>query len=121
MLQDAATDEDKLQKIWSTVKVPFRITSHPQLGRRDNTSKRPVHVKDIRDEGIANAGVQFSCMFIKRDEHPSVRNEWKRLRDAEAAEKARSENVGCNIRLDMRERRLYKDGIVNDRWNPQYY
>lgn len=36
MLQDAE-DEDKLQKTWSTVAVPFHITSYHRLGHRDNT------------------------------------------------------------------------------------
>lgn len=131
LLQDAEADEDKLQKVWSTIEEPFRITSHRRLGRRQGTRKRPILVtvetKDIRDGVIAkarklkDAGEQFGRIFIKRDEHPSVRNEWKRLKAAEATEKERPENVGCNIRLDMRERRLYKDGIVIDKWNPQYF
>ena len=131
MLQGAATDDDKLKKIWSTVEEPFRVSSHRRLGRREGTRKRPILVivesKDVRDSvktkasKLKNAGDQFKRIYIKRDEHPSVRNEWKRLRAAEAQEKERPENLGCTIRLDTRERRLYKDGVVIDRWNPQYF
>ena len=131
MFQGAATDDDKLKKIWSTVEKPFRVSSHRRLGRREGTRKRPILVivesKDVRDSvttkasKLKNAGDQFKRIYIKRDEHPSVRNEWKRLRAAEAQEKERPENLGCTIRLDTRERRLYKDGVVIDRWNPQYF
>ena len=58
---------------------------------------------------------------MKKDVHPSVRNEWKRLRDAERTEKDRPENVGCVIRLDVRERKLYRDDVVIDKWNPLFF
>ncbi len=70
---------------------------------------------------LKNSGDNYSRIYIKKDVHPSVRNEWRRLRDAETAEKARPENVGCNIRLDTRERKLYKDLVVIDSWNPQSF
>lgn len=31
-------------------------------------------------------------------------------------ERERPENVGCNIYLNVRERKLYKDGLVIDEW-----
>ena len=37
--------------------------------------------------------------------------------DAEKTEKERPENVGCNIYLNTRERQLYKDGEVTDKWS----
>ena len=66
---------------------------------------------------LKTSGVMYSKIFIKKDTHPSIRAEWKRLRDAEKTEKERPENVGCNIHLNTRERHLYKDGEVIDRWN----
>ncbi len=39
----------------------------------------------------------------------------------EAAEKAKPENVGYAIRLDTRERKVYKDNIVIDTWNAQFF
>lgn len=128
-LQDATTDEAKLQRIWETLEL-LRAKSHRRLGRLQDARKRTVMLtvesKDIRDSVISkasklkDAGGQFSRIFIKRDEHPSVGNELKRMRAAEASEE-RSENVGCNIRLDVREWRLYKNGIIIDRWNPQFF
>ncbi len=58
---------------------------------------------------------------MKKDVHPSVRKEWRRLPDVEAAEKAKPENVGCVIRLDTRERKVYKDDTVIDAWNAQFF
>ena len=59
----------------------------------------------------------YSKIYIKKDVNPSIRNEWKRLRDAEKTEKERPENIGCNIHLNTRERKLYKDGVVIDNWS----
>lgn len=66
-------------------------------------------------------GGNFSRIYIKKDVHPSVRKEWRRLRDVEAAEKAKPENVGCVIRLDARELKVYKDNTVIDTWNAQFF
>ena len=56
-------------------------------------------------------------IFIKKNVHPSIKNEWKRLRDAEKIERERPENVGCVIRLEIRERKLFKDGVIINSWS----
>ena len=66
---------------------------------------------------LKEAGAPFERIYIKKDVHPAVRNEWKRLKDVELAEKNRPENVGCTIRLDARERKIYRDNVVIDQWN----
>ena len=63
----------------------------------------------------------YSKIYVKKDVHPSVRKEWQRLRDAEKTERDRPENVGCVVRLDTRERKLYRDGCVIDSWRPQSF
>ena len=68
---------------------------------------------------LKNSGDNFSRIYIKRDVHPRVRKEWRRLRDVETAKKAKPENVGCVIRLDKRERKLYN--VVIDTWNAQFF
>lgn len=87
-----------------------------------------LRVKDQRTSILNNAsqlksaGDNFSRIYIKRDDvHLSIRKEWKRLRDMEAAENARPENVGCITRLDTKERKLYKDDVVIDSWNAQFF
>ena len=66
---------------------------------------------------LKQGGRAYGKIFVKKDIHPSIRNEWKRLHDAERAEKERPENAGCVIRLEPRERKLYKDGVVIDSWS----
>ena len=66
---------------------------------------------------LKTSGDVYSKIYIKKDVHIIVRNEWKRLRDAEKTEKERPENVGCNIYLNTREHQLYKDGEVIDKWS----
>ena len=63
----------------------------------------------------------YDKVYIKKDVHPAVRQEWKRLRDAAAAEKDRPENQGCNIRLVVKQRKLYRDDTVIDKWNMHHF
>ena len=70
---------------------------------------------------LKDAGDLYNRIYMKKDVHPSVREEWKRLRSVEAAEKERPENVGCIICLDTRERKVYRDDVVIDTWNPQFF
>lgn len=129
-LDGVSNDEEKLKKIWTTINEETAIRSHRRLGRRDqgSTRNRPVLVvmdsKSCRDgvlekaKRLKESGSIFSKVYIKKDVHPSVRNEWTRLRKAETAEKERPENAGCSIHFDARERKLYRDGVVIDSWNP---
>ena len=134
-LDGETSDEEKLRKIWTQMGVPSDIVSHRRLGRLDaqqgGSRKRPILVvvttKYVRDDVLANSrklkdsSSQYNRIYVKKDVHPSVRNEWKRLRDAERTEKDRPENVGCVIRLDVRERKLYRDDVVIDKWNPLFF
>ncbi|XP_071529864.1 uncharacterized protein [Panulirus ornatus] len=119
-LDGATTDQEKLDKIWTKLGISDIEGTHRRLGREPPTGdgstqrrSRPILLtlrdKDQRTSILNNAnqlksaGDNFIRIYIKRDVHPSMRKEWKRLRDMEAAEKARPENVGCIIRLDTKE------------------
>ena len=127
-LMGATNDGEKLGKIWSEAGIAEDIQGYRRLGtigegRRCRAILLTVNNREARDRVLAKAPQlkqgDKSCekIFIKKDVHPSIRNEWKRLRDAEKVEKERPENVGCEIRLDTRERKLYKDGVVIDSWS----
>ena len=133
-LDGETSDEEKLRKIWMQMEVAYEVVSHKRLGKLDvqgNSRKRPILVvlasKHVRDNvlantrGLKNSSACFGRIFVKKDLHPSVRNEWKRLKEAERKEKERPENVGCVIRLDVRERKLYRDDVVIDKWNPLFF
>ena len=132
-LNGATSDTEKLRKVWNEVGENTRIHGHRRLGRRDGNvnRKRPILVevesREVRDSilrktsKLKEGGAAYQRIFIKKDVHPSVRNEWKRLREAENLEKNRPENVGCVIRLDPRERKLYRDDVVIDSWSASYF
>ena len=132
-LDGATSEEEKIRKIWDVMDENVVIKEHRRLGRNDpnSTRKRPILIqlesKDLRDRilrktrRLKEAGPAYERVFVKKDVHPSVRNEWKRLRDAENAEKNRPENYGHVIRLDVKERKLYRDDVVIDSWKYQSF
>ena len=128
----ATTDDDKIKKVWTAVEADpdiITIRSHRRLGRVINGNRpRPLLVdvesKSIRDEMLEKSKKlkelqeNYKKIYIKKDSHPEVRKEWKRLRDAEEVEKNKPSNSGCTIRLDFKQRVLYKNDIAIDKWRP---
>ena len=51
-------------------------------------------------------------VYIKRDQHPAILKEWKRLRDFARVEREAPVNVHCNIKVDYKKRAVTKDGEV---------
>lgn len=132
-LEGAMQDEEKISKIWSKMGVGSVSGNHRRLGNNTSpgTRRRPI-LFTLADKGqrstiLDNAnrlktfGDNYNKIYVKKDVHPSVRREWRRLREAEKTEKARPENAGCTVRLDTRERKLYRDADVIDSWNPQFF
>ena len=128
-LDGETTDGGKLRKIWSKLDEPVNIQPCQRLGRAvPGDHKWPILVtlasRQLRDKilgktkKLKESGAPYDSVYVKKDVHPSVRKEWKRLRDAEAAEKVKPEYTGCVIRLDTKERKLYRDGVVIDSWRP---
>ena len=129
-LEGATSEEGKIGKVFDVLQVQAPIRSHRRLGRQEQSATRPrpilvtVDTKSERDAIVGNgkklkeSREALKKIFVKKDIHPAVRKEWKRLHDAEAREKDKPENQGCVIRLDFQERKLYKNNIVIDSWNP---
>ena len=96
-LEKATSDDAKLSKIWDALALPKEVTSFRRLGNgntsRGHDRKRPILVtlptRNGRDTLLEKAkmlktsGQHYSHIYIKKDIHPNVRAEWKRLRDAE--------------------------------------
>lgn len=130
-LEGTTTDEDKLNKIMRKIEAAEEIKSYRRLGTRTDNRRRAillvVNDKDTRDrildkaKTMKQAGGDYAKIYIKKDVHPSVRMEWRRLREVERNEKERPENSGCVIRLDTRERKVYRDGEVIDEWSQQSF
>ena len=127
-LEGEPTDGSKLNKIWWKAGVRDEVKSHRRLGNHNGGDRRrPILVtvtnKQVRDNILEKArllkeaGGEYAKIYIKKDVHPSIRKEWKRLHDAEKAEKERPENTGCVIHFNTRERKIYR---VIDAWNPEF-
>lgn len=125
-LEGATTDEDKIQKVWTTIGSTVGVETSRRLGRAGGR-RRPILVavasREDRDavleraKRLKEAGETFKRIFVKKDTHPAVREEWKRLKDAEKTEKEKPENAGCNIYMNYKERTLYKDNEVIDKFS----
>ena len=72
-------------------------------------AKDMIHTKANK---LKQATGEFNQICIKKNVHPSVRGEWKRLREPERTEPAQPENAGCVIRL-IRGRRNSTAGVCN--------
>lgn len=128
-LDGATNDSDKIKKIWDAAGITIDAKFPRRLGKPDTTRNRPILVvvssREQRDavldkaKQLKDAGDIYKAIYIKKDVHPSVRGEWKRLHDVVKTEKDRPENHGCDISLNFRERKVYKDGVVIDQWSLQ--
>lgn len=50
-----------------------------------------------KTKALKTSGKEYEKIYVKKDTHPSIRVEWRRLFDAQKTEKERPENIGCNI------------------------
>ena len=107
--------------------VPLDTT---RLGKAEAGRNRPILAKvpsrAARDKILENtkelraAGPAYRRISVKKDRHPAIRKEWKRLRGVETAEKGKPVNQGCTIRLDYKKREITRDGVVIDKWSPSF-
>ena len=82
------------------------------------TDRRVIlnHTKNLK-----SAGEDFKSIYVKKDTHPAIRREWKRLFDAKEEEEKKPENVGVTIMVDTRKRQLLRNDVVIDRWRPSFF
>ena len=114
--------------MWETAGITCTFKSARRLGKPGGPRSRPILAEvDSRTErdtaldkakGLKSSNKEaYKKIFIKKDVHPSVRAEWTRLHEVVKKEKERPGSSESNIRLDFRERKVYKDGSVIDQWN----
>ncbi len=137
-LDGATTDDRKIRKIWEEIGATNEVRAVRRLGNRNSEAntgrdRRPrvmlVTVASLEDRDdvldkakrLKDGTDTYKKIYTKKDVHPSVREMWRRLREAEKKEKEQPENVGCNIYLNSLERKLYKDGVVIDGWSVQFF
>lgn len=128
-LGSAKSDTDKLELVRGVIcpGSTFRL-EHKRLGIvRPNVPPRPrpilvtlpsdIKRQDLLDKaGLLANDATLRSVKMKKDQHPAIRKEWRRLFEAEADEKTKPENAGSAIVLDRKNRTLIRDGIVIDRF-----
>ena len=125
-LDGATTDETKIRKVWEKIGSSTGVRTSRRLGKPGGRP-RPILItvasREDRDtvldraKTLKEAGDTYRRVYIKKDTHPAVRERWNRLKNAEKTEKGKPENNGCNIYINFKERQLYKDGEVIDKFN----
>ena len=130
-LDGAATDQEKCDRIMDIMGVTDVQLEITRIGKAETDKIRPMLAKAPSKAGrdkvldntkaLKSAGEAFRRVYVKKDLHPAVRREWKRLRDAETEEREKPENQGVDIRLDFRKRVLLRDNVVIDKWKPNLF
>ena len=129
--EGAVNDLGKCRKILAAVGNEGVALEISRLGKAEEGRKRPILAKvanrEVRDDILENtralkdAGPSYRRIYVKKNLHPAIRKDWKRLRDVVAAEKAKPVNQGCTITLDYKTRQVTRDGIMIDKWRPAYF
>lgn len=60
---------------------------------------------------------KLKSIFIKKDMHPNIRKEWKRLYDVYENELKKPENVGRSVTFDKKKRCILIENKVIDTWS----
>ena len=127
------TDDEKVDYISTKIGHPdTAVASIQRLNeRRRSAWPRPLKItlhdatdrKDIlrATNKLKTAGEQLSKVYVKKDTHPGIRREMKRLRDTEKHEKGKPENAGRSIIYDWKRRVVTVDGVVVDTYRPSFF
>ena len=128
-LEGATNDDDKVQKVWEAAGISCNINSTRRIGNTSGSRRRPILVvvesRAARDaaletaKNLKNSTETFKKIYVKKDVHPSVRAEWRRLHEVVQREKSIPGNSEFNIYLDFKQRKVYKDTVVIDQWSMQ--
>ena len=130
-----STDKDKVHHILALIGHPDTVVSSMQrLGeqRGDNSAwprplKLTLHAATDRKKilqstnALKTAGAQLSKVYIKKDTHPGIRREMKRLRDTEKREREKPDNQGRTVTYDWKARCVKVDGIIVDSYRPSFF
>ena len=130
---DGENDEKaKIKKLFLKIESQdTEIIDFKRLGEKKDRQIRPILLKtrsrEARDKllekakSLSSKDDPYKSVYIKKDVHPLVRLEWKRLKDLEKSEKEKPENSGHTIVLDSKNRTLLRDGQIIDRWQPNFF
>ncbi|MPC81070.1 hypothetical protein E2C01_075670 [Portunus trituberculatus] len=129
------TDKEKVVKVLEAAGYPDVVQMEnwemKRLGQENNQRKRPLLItveNQVKRDGVLrvaknlkNASGSLSTIYVKKDLHPAVRKEYARLRKNEREEREKPVNVGVNIIYDRKDRVLLRDGVIIDKYQPQFF
>ena len=125
-------DVDKVQSILAELETntDSDVKNIKRLGAREGqANNRPILVEmtsmqernRIVVAARGNNAERLRGIRIKKDTHPSVRAEWRRLFEAKEAEEKKPGNARCQISFNLKKRQLLRDGQVIDSWCSQLF
>jgi hypothetical protein len=128
------TDDTKVAMILQKIGQHDEVAGVRRLGKKPEDQPdriRPLEVtlknaakrQDIltNSKKLKDEAQPYKDIGLRKDVHPAVRKEWKRLKEAEESEKARNENAGKTICIDYKKRVLMVDNIIIDRFAPKFF
>jgi hypothetical protein len=123
-LEEGENDEVRVKNFIAKVQpaAESEFKNSKRLGQQDDERVRPVMVtmtnSEIRNSVVEKARTHkgLGQAKVKKDSHPAVRAEWTRLFAVVETEKAKADNVGRNIRLDIKKRQVLCNDEVIDSW-----
>ncbi len=127
-IREDADDHNVIDRMFSILQEnSVGSYSHRRLGKEQTGRYRPILItlqearwrngliangKELKRAGkekIGHVEVDWSKVFVKKDQHPAVQREWRRLHAVVKQEKAKPENTGNDIRLDYKTRQVTRN------------
>lgn len=125
--QNAYTEQQKCEMIFRKIEQDATIENIQRLGTRQGDRSRPMKVTVLTSaqrnaiigdakklKNRQNFNDIFNKIFIKKDQHPLIRQEWKRLYETKKRESENPENFGLTVEIDRKNRTVLVNGRVVD-------
>lgn len=121
-------DKSKLDLIFDTISCTDDADGYEfqRLGAARDNQLQPRNIlvtlptDESRTKILENAkllnptGEPYKSVRLKKDSHPCLRAEWKRLFESFDIEKKKPENSRANMEFDKRKRVITRDGVIID-------
>ena len=132
--QRAVTDQEKVNMIFK--QIGYENTEFNELkrlgekhaGRRPRNRPLKVKVNAIQrteilqqSKQLKNATGDLSKIYVRKDTHPGILKEQKRLREVERREREKPENRGRTVRYNWRDRTVTVDNVIVDTFNASFF
>ena len=101
---------------------PTVIKGVKRMGTKEDNKNRPILAQCTTTEernrivelARGSTSEQLNGIRLRKDMHPSVRAEWRRLFQVKENEEKRAENAGRRITIDIRKRQVLRGDQVID-------